>query len=277
MGSEKQPWWRTKIIQSGKNKLMMRGYRVEELIGNIGYGELVYLLIMGELATRIKGHLLEATLIAGADHGVPAPSVAVSRIAATCGIPLNCCVATGMNLLGDIHGGAAEQLMRMLYESNERIGKEGETAETLIRKICEEFKERRAFIPGFGHPVHDDDPRVRRLFGLVEEARQKGEVKGEYVEMVKTMEEVLKDLYHRKVPINIDGACAAIQCELGLPWQSAKGLFCLSRGVGLVAESLEEFLQGSRLKSPMPMKLWEEELLYEGPEERELPKEFKKE
>jgi citrate synthase len=95
--------------------------------------------------------------------------------------------------------------------------------------------------------------------------------------MVRLMEGVLKDLFQRPIPINIDGACAAVQCELGLPWQSAKGLFCLSRGVGLVAESLEEFLQGSRLKSPMPMKLWEEELLYEGPEERELPKEFKKE
>ncbi len=277
MKSEKQRWWRTKIIQSGKNKLMMRGYPVEELIGNISYGELVYLLLMGELPSRVKGKLLEATLVAGADHGIPAPSVAVSRIAATCGIPLNCCVATGMNLLGDIHGGAAEQLMRILYELNGRVEKKREKAETVIQKTCEEFKGRKAFIPGFGHPVHDDDPRVRRLFGLIEEARQKGEVGGQYMEMARLMERTLKDLYQRTIPINIDGACAAVQCELGLPWQSAKGLFCLSRGVGLVAESLEEFLQGSRLKSPMPMKLWEEELLYEGPEERELPKEFKKE
>lgn len=104
---------------------MMRGYRVEELIGNIGYGELVYLLIMGELPSREKGRLLEAALVAGADHGIPAPSVAVSRIAATCGIPLNCSVATGINLLGDIHGGAAEQLMKILYELNEKIRTEG--------------------------------------------------------------------------------------------------------------------------------------------------------
>lgn len=276
MGNSKQPYWKTKIIQSGKNKLMMRGYRVEELIGNIGYGELVYLLIIGELPSREKGRLLEATLVAGADHGVPAPSVAVSRIAATCGIPLNCCVATGINLLGDIHGGAAEQLMKILYELNQKIRTEGGKREILIRKTCEEFKEKKQFMPGFGHPVHDDDPRVRRLFSLVEEARRKGEVEGQYVEMIKTMEKVLNDLFHRKIPINIDGACAAVQCDLGLPWQSAKGLFCLSRGVGLVAESLEEFLQGSRLKSPMPMRLWEEELLYEGPEERDLPEEFKR-
>jgi len=275
MGNSKQPWWRTKIIQSEKNKLMMRGYRVEELIGNIRYSDLVYLLIMGELPSRLKGKLLEATLVAGADHGVPAPSVAVSRIAATCGIPLNCCVATGINLLGDIHGGAAEQLMKILYELEEKKKNEREGTETLIRKLCEELKGKKQFIPGFGHPVHDDDPRVRRLFALVGEAREKGEVTGEYVEMVNTMGKVLKDLYHRQIPINIDGACAAVQCELGLPWQSAKGLFCLSRGVGLVAESLEEFLQGSRLKSPMPMPLWEEELLYEGPGERDLPEKFK--
>lgn len=255
---------------------MMRGYRVEELIGNISYGELVFLLIMGELPSRVKGKLLEASLVAGADHGIPAPSVAVARIAATCGIPLNCCVATGINLLGDIHGGAAEQLMRILYELSEKAKKEGEKREILIRKTCKELKGKKQFIPGFGHPVHDDDPRVRRLFDLVEEARQQGEVEGEYVEMVKTMERILKGLYPRHLPINIDGACAAVQCELGLPWQSAKGLFCLSRGVGLVAESLEEFLQGSRLKSPMPMQLWGEELLYEGPEERSLPNNLKK-
>ncbi len=276
MGNGKQPWWRTKIIQSDKNKLMMRGYRVEELIGNISYGELVFLLIMGELPSRVKGKLLEATLVAGADHGVPAPSVAVSRIAATCGIPLNCCVATGINLLGDIHGGAAEQLMKILYKLNEKARGKKALRETLVREACEEFKEKKQFVPGFGHPLHDDDPRVRRLFDLVEEARQQGEVEGEYVEMVKTMERILKGLYPRQLPINIDGACAAVQCELGLPWQSAKGLFCLSRGVGLVAESLEEFLQGSRLKSPMPMQLWGEELLYEGPEERSLPEQFKK-
>lgn len=271
----KQPYWKTKIIHSGKNKLLMRGYRVEELIGNIGYGELVYLLIMGELPSRVKGRLLEATLVAGADHGVPAPSVAVSRIAATCGIPLNCCVATGINLLGDIHGGAAEQLMKILYELNEKNKKEGEKIEILVRKTCEELKGKKQFVPGFGHPVHDNDPRVRRLFDLIEDAHQHGDVEGVYVGIVKTVESTLNDLYHRRIPINIDGACAAVQCELGLPWQSAKGIFCLSRGVGLVAESLEEFLQGSRLKSPMPMQLWEEELLYEGPEERELPKEFK--
>jgi len=275
MGNEKQPWWRTKIIQSEKNKLMMRGYRVEELIGHIHYGELVYLLIMGDLPSREKGKLLEATLVAGADHGVPAPSIVVSRIAATCGIPLNCCVATGMNLLGDIHGGAAEQLMRILYELQEKTRIEGEKRSVLVRRTCEELKGKRQFLPGFGHPVHDDDPRVRRLFALVEEARAKGEVEGKFVEMVKTMAEVVQDLYHRQIPINIDGACAAVQCELGLPWQAAKGLFCLSRGVGLVAESLEEFLQGSRLKSPMPMPLWEDELLYEGPGERDLPEIFK--
>jgi citrate synthase len=109
------------------NKLLYRGYRSEELIGRVSYGEMVYLLVRGELPGAAIGRLVDAILVAGCDHGALSPAVAAARMAATCGIPINCAIATGINLLGDIHGGAAEGCMALLYAIRERHGTRGST------------------------------------------------------------------------------------------------------------------------------------------------------
>ena len=56
----------------------------------------------------------------------------------------------------------------------------------------------------------------------------------------------------RELTMNVDGATAVIHCELGFPASAAKGLFCLSRGVGLVAHAVEERQAGSLIKGPCP-------------------------
>lgn len=151
MAKVEEAWWKTKIIKWSKNKLLMRGYRIEELMGNIGYGELVYLLITGDLPYPEIARLMGAVLVAGADHGVLAPSVAASRMAATCGIPLNCCIATGVNLLGDIHGGASEQLMKLLYELEEKSRVHNiPPVSGLLRKPAKNSSEKNGSSPGLG-------------------------------------------------------------------------------------------------------------------------------
>lgn len=224
MSGDRDAWWKTKIIKWAKNKLLIRGYRIEELMGNIGYGELVYLLIMGELPHPEIARLMEDVLVAGADYGLLAPSVAASRMAATCGIPLNCCIATGVNLLGDIHGGASEQLMKLLYELDEKRRIHNVPPYRVVEEACQEFQREKKFVPGFGHPVHEEDPRIERLFSMAEWARERGRVSGSYIVMVRITADVLKELYSKAIPINVDGPCAAVQCEMKLPWECAKGL-----------------------------------------------------
>ena len=72
----------------------------------------LWLLLRGELPDPGQVHLLEAALVAAVDHGPQAPSIAAARMAATCGIGLNSAVATGVNLLGDVH--ARKVARRML-------------------------------------------------------------------------------------------------------------------------------------------------------------------
>jgi citrate synthase len=54
--------------------------------------------------------------------------------------------------------------------------------------------------------------------------------------------------------MNIDGATAVIFCELGFPAPLSRGLFCLSRSVGVLAHGWEQMNQGGRNKGPMPPK-----------------------
>ena len=102
---------------------------------------------------------------------------------------------------------------------------------------------------------------------------EKQAISGAYIKIAKGFQESLYKIKNRRLPINVDAALAAIQCELGLPSEIAKGLFSLSRGIGLLAHVYEETIGGYRLKSPAPKEVIEKEFIYVGPEERPMPEE----
>lgn len=72
----------------------------------------------------------------------------------------------------------------------------------------------------------------------------------------------------RRITLNIDGATVAIHGELGFPAQLARGLFILSRSVGVLAHAWEQSQQGGRNKGPIPRDyLW----TYDGVPFRSVP------
>lgn len=218
-----------------------------------------------------KARLFESVLVAGADHGPRAPSIAAARMAATCGISFNSCVATGINTLGDVHGGATEKSMKLLYETAAEADREGFSDESVIRRRFEELMNRREKIAGIGHQLHDDDPRVNRLRQLAEPLIAEGEISGRYLEIAEVYRQALEQRLGKKITLNIDGISAAIQCELGIPAEAAKGVFALSRGMGIVAHAYEELMSGVLIKGPCPN--WEDLVRYTGPSVRHLEKE----
>src|SRR5918995_5289533 len=98
-----------------------RGYAVEDLIGRVGFAEMVWLLTRGELPDPSVAKLLEAALVAAVDHGPQAPSIAVARMAMTCGVDINSAMASAVNLLGDVHGGAVEQCVAFYHAIARRM------------------------------------------------------------------------------------------------------------------------------------------------------------
>jgi citrate synthase len=97
--------WATAIIETAPGTIRLRGYPIDQVINRLSYAGTVWLMLRGELPAPWQERLLEAALVAGVDHGPQAPSIAAARMAATCGVGLSQAVATGVNLLGDVHGG----------------------------------------------------------------------------------------------------------------------------------------------------------------------------
>lgn len=274
--SSKQPgWWNTEIIDVKPNKITIQGYEIQDLMGRVSYGEMLYLMITGKLPKEIAGKLIDALIVAACDQGAISPAITASCMAATCGVTFNSAVATGMNLLGKIHGGAIEDAMEVLYNIVSRSENEGKSLKKSTHDVVMEFRTEKKFIPGYGHPVHKEDPRTTRLWDMAEVAVNKGEISGKYVEAAKLIYEAIKEITGKHLTINIDASAAAILCELGIPSETAPGFICLSRGLGLVAHAHEEIKFGKRMKAPMPPKLLDEHMTYSGPEHRELPAERK--
>jgi citrate synthase len=252
-------WWETAISRVEPNRIEIRGYPIEELIGRLSYAEMLALLVLGQRLEPAKAALLDAALVAGADHGPRAPSIAAARMAATCGISFNSAVATGINVLGDHHGGAVEQFMYVVSDVHD-----GASAYELVASYRSEGRA----VPGYGHQLHDRDPRRQPLLDLIERAHDRGTLAGKYLDAAREVERELEAAVTRAIPMNIDGLSGVIYLELGFPAAVAKGLFSLSRGMGIVAHALEELQTGSVIKGPCPP--GEDLVRYTGHEERSL-------
>src|SRR4030095_11564369 len=153
-------WWDTAIIDIHPGKIAIRGYPVEELIGRVRFPEMIWLMLRGELPSRDQVELLEAALVPGVDHGPHAPSVAISRMAVTCGLPVNGAMASAINVLDDIHGGAGQQCMELYREIDAEAGASGDLVAVATACIGRRRDAGEKIVPGFGHRFHPVDPRT---------------------------------------------------------------------------------------------------------------------
>ena len=263
-----QDWWRTSIIDMAPGSIRYRGYPIQELIGNVSFAQMIWLMTRGELPSEAQGRLLDAALMSAVDHGPQAPSIAIARMAATCGLGLNSAMASAVNVLGDVHGGAGEQAVELYQDIGARIDA-GDSESDAVRAGLDAFVAAHGkVIPGFGHRFHPVDPRSAPLLGLVDEAARRGAVSGRYAAIGRAVEAHLTAKKGKPIPMNIDGATAVIYAELGFAAPLARGLFCLSRSVGILAHAWEQTEQGGRIKGPLPRRsTW----TYDGPARREVP------
>ncbi len=259
-------WWSTSIIDIHPGEIRIRGHAIQDLIGRISFPEMIWLMLRGELPGKAQAALLEAALVSSVDHGPHAPSIAISRMAISCGVGLNGAMGSAVNVLGDIHGGAGQQCMEIYQDSRVRGGR-GEPQP--VQAALDAYRaEHGKIVPGFGHRFHPRDPRAKRLLALVDEAVSQGVVSGEFARIGRQVEVVLEQEKGRHIPMNIDGATAVIYSELGFAPELGRGIFILSRSVGILAHAWEQMREGRRIKGPMPPSI---PYAYTGPARAELP------
>jgi citrate synthase len=256
--------WKTSITKVEPNHLVTRGYRQEDLIGKVPFPHVIYLLLKGELPTKEHGMMIDAMLTACIDHGVTPPSAMAARVVASGGVSLPSAVAAGILSIGDAHGGAIEKGARFMQEGVQRMKQEGTSVEAMAETLVAESREHHQRILGFGHRVHTQDPRTKRLFKLADQLA----IAGDHIMLAKAIEQELEKILGKKLPINVDGAIAAISSDMGFDWRLGKGFFVLGRVAGLTAQVYEE---QTRFK-PM-RKMFSVDHDYDGPNERDVPKE----
>lgn len=261
-----EQWWESSIIEMAPGMIRYHGYPVEELIGRVSFPAMIWLMLRGELPSEGQAELLGHALVSAVDHGPQAPSIAIARMAATCGVGINSAMASAINVLGDVHGGAGEQAVAFYYRIAETLDAGG-VRESVVRGLDALQAEGVKFVPGFGHRFHPIDPRAPRLLELVDQAAGRGVVGGRFAEIARSVEDVIAERKGKRIPMNIDGATAVIYAELGFPPPVCRGLFVLSRSVGTLAHAWEQMQRGERNKGPLPRDAtWH----YNGPERRQV-------
>src|ERR1044072_5586713 len=166
--------WHSSLAEIAPNKILVRGYPLDEMMGRLGFAEAVYLLLMGELPTPAIGRMLNAVLVSSIDHGVTPPSTLAARNVATSGAPLKDCVAAGILAFGPHHGGDIESCMRFLDTGLSMI-RGGRSVQDAAEQLVDECLKGGQTPPGFGHRFHARDPRAIRLFQLAMELEVEGE------------------------------------------------------------------------------------------------------
>jgi citrate synthase len=256
--------WRTALTSIEPNKILMRGYPLDEIMGRLTFGEAIYLLLVGEIPSPGMGRLMEALLVSFIDHGATPPSTLAARNTATTGAPLRACVAAGVLGFGRYHGGDIESCMQFL-DTGLALMRQGTSLREAATQIVSNCMKAGETPPGFGHRFHTRDPRAARLFQMALEL----EVEAGHIQMIRAVEMVLHDYpddQGRTLPVNIDGAIAAVCGDLGIPPTIADALFIISRVPGIAAHADEERQRQQPMRQIDP-----KDHRYDGPSQRRLP------
>src|SRR5689334_17584534 len=219
--------WQSSLTEIAPNKILVRGYPLDEMMGRLGFAEAVYLLLMGELPTPAIGRMLNAVLVSSLDHGVMPPSTLATRNVATTGAPLKDCVAAGLLAFGPHHGGDVESCMRFLDQGLTLV-RSGRSRNDAAGELVDSSVKDGTVPPGFGHRFHTRDPRAARLFQMALEL----ELDGEHVQMLRAYELALKKHeagVGRALAANVDGAIAAICADLGFAYDLGNAIYLVSR------------------------------------------------
>src|SRR5262245_8608562 len=160
-----QERWSSALTEISPNKILIRGYPLDEMMGRLGFAEAVYLLLMGELPTPAIGKMLNAVLVSSVDHGVTPPSTLAARNVATSGAPLKDCVAAGILAFGPHHGGDIESCMRFL-DSGLSLVRNGKNLQEAAESIVQEFVAQREVPPGSGQRYPTSHPRAAPLLEM---------------------------------------------------------------------------------------------------------------
>src|SRR5262249_12726006 len=210
------------ISTSSHDTIVVRGRDLAgELIGNINFPDYFWLLLTGSVPSAAQRRVLDATLVAIAEHGL-VPSVQAARMTmAAAPEAFQGAVAAGILGCGSVILGSSEVAGRFLVEVLAAAGEDDSALEALARGVVGRYREAQRAIPGYGHPLHKRrDPRVDALLRVAADAG----LKGRHVLAAEAVERVLPAAIGKELRMNVSGAIPAVLLDAGFPVQGLKGV-----------------------------------------------------
>jgi citrate synthase len=233
------------------------GHDVTTLMKDATFADVVFLLHRGRMPVEAERRVIDAILIASADHGPGSPSAAAMRTVATGNRAApEAAIAAGVLAIGDAHGGAGLACLELITRGVDLAKQQGLSMEAAAQRTVEGETSAGRRLPGLGHRAHTTDPRTKVLFGLMEDAN----LAGAGVEFVRALEAVAARTI-KPLPINVDGAIAAVLYDLGFPPAMGKLIFIIGRVSGLSAQLIEEYTRERPMRIKIPF-------VYDGPKPR---------
>ena len=258
---------KTKITDVKPNHLSTRGYNQEDLITNLRFAEMVFLLLRERLPDEREAKLFNHILVSFCDHAVTPPSTQSARLIASSGAGINNAVAGGLLSFGKNHAGAIEKAMKLFQKSIESLNleecEEGDINKKIARKaieIVEKYESESKRIPGYGHRYHSKDPRAVRLLDL---AILQSSI-GLHTKLALVIESILSE--RKGICLNVDGANAGLLSDLGFDSSLGLGIFMIGRLPGLVAHAYEEMEEEEKFRRFCDL----EDIVYEGFKNRDI-------
>jgi len=208
-----------------------------ELIGYLTFSEFFFLMLCGKRPSEAQAAILDAVLIAIAEHGIT-PSVAAARMTlAAAPEALQGAVAAGILGCGNTVLGTTEVAGRFLAAGVRRIRESGETAEAVAAAEIARLRSGGDRLPGFGHPLHRPvDPRCERLLEIAEERG----IAGAHCAYARAVKVAADAAFGKPMVMNVSAAIPAVLLDLDFPIEALRGIPILARTAGLIAHLAEE-------------------------------------
>lgn len=231
----------TSLGTSSADEIRLLGQSLtEDLMGQVGFGELAFWLVTLRRPTPQETRVFEAVLVALADHGFTPTAIAARLTYLSAPDSIQGALASGLLGGGSRFLGVTEDCGQFLHGVLERQASLPEDEPGWDALALDAVRRERAagrYVPGLGHPVHKVlDPRTPRLIAIAEEEGLKGPHLRLFEAIGRTHDEVLG----RRLPLNGAGVCGAALADLGLPVELLRGFALLARAAGLLGQIAEE-------------------------------------
>lgn len=192
------------------------------------FSDMIFELLSENKPSPSESKVFELVLNISIDHGNETPSAVEVIKNANADKSISESVSAGILQINNIHGGAIEPAMELYYKI--------EKNNLSIKDLVDEFMKKGERISGFGHRIYENDPRAELIFKIAKEES----INDKFIKIAEKISEELSLIKNKKIPVNIDGAIAAILCSFGWNSNIGKSVFIIARTPGLCGQYLNE-------------------------------------